>query len=94
MVVLTLYARALVGTCQALTETFAILSNATIVLARASQTGYFHAGLESVGPLFQTLLNGRIPLALHVGVGIEAANARTHFFVASLAALKARAVEF
>jgi hypothetical protein len=94
MVVLTVYARALGGTRQVGPKALAIFSNAAIVLARASQTGYFHSGLEGVWPFLQTLLNRRVPLTLQVGFGIEAANARANFFVTSLAALKARAVEF
>jgi hypothetical protein len=94
VVVLTVEARALGRTRQVGPKALAVFSNAAIVLARASQTCYFRTDLKGVGTLFETLLNGRIPLALHVGVGIEAANARTHFFVASLATLKARAVEF
>jgi hypothetical protein len=94
MVVLTLYARALGGTRQVGPKALAVLPYASIIFAGASQTVYFHSGLEGVRPFLQTLLNRRIPLTLQVGFGIEAANARANFFVASLAALKARAVEF
>ncbi len=75
MIVLTVCARALGGTRQIGPKALAIFSNATIVLARASQTIYFHSGLEGVRSFLQTLLNRRIPLTLQVGFGIEAANA-------------------
>ena len=75
MIVLTVCARALGGTRQIGPKALAVFSNATIVLARASQSINFHSGLEGVGPFLQTLLNRRISLTLQVGFGIEAANA-------------------
>jgi hypothetical protein len=94
MVVLTVCTRALGGTGQIGPKALAVFSNAAIVLTRTSQTIYFHSGLEGVWPFLETLLNRRIPFTLQVGFGIEAANAGANLFVASLTALKARAVEF
>lgn len=81
------------GTGQFCTETFAVLADATIVLACTPESGLFCFDLKGVRTFLQSLLDSSLSSSFRVLVCIVAAHTSAHIRSAHFSVVEARTVQ-